>query len=89
MAGCGCGCSCGGTEKVVEKKGITEEQRAILQALTTIDGPCGSKDIAAQSGLDVKDVTNKMAGLKTKGFVDSPARCKYGITSAGKTALSS
>lgn len=90
MAGCGCGCSCsGGAEKVVEKKGLTEEQRAILQALVNIDGPCGTKDIAAESGLDVKDVTTKMASLKTKGYVDSPARCKYGITGVGKTALSS
>lgn len=69
-------------------KGLTEEQKAILNALVKIDGPCGTKDIAAESGLEAKTVSSKIAALKKKGFVGNPARCKYGITDEGKTALS-
>lgn len=74
MAGCG-------------TKGLTEEQKAILDALVKIDGPCGTKDIAAESGLETKTITSKMPALKKKGFVGNPARCKYGITDEGKAAL--
>ena len=87
MSGCGCGCSCSGGAKEEKKVELTEDQRAILQALVTIDGPCGTKDIVATSGLETKVVTSKMAALKKKGYVGSPARCKYGITAEGKTAL--
>lgn len=74
MAGCG-------------SKVLTEEQKAILDALVKIDGPCGTKDIAAESGLEAKTITSKMPALKKKGYVGNPARCKYGITDEGKAAL--
>jgi predicted transcriptional regulator len=50
-------------------------------------GPCGNKDIAAATGLDKKVVSTQITALKKKGLVDSPARCKYGITEEGQTAL--
>lgn len=81
----GCGCACGGPPK--DKPKLTEEQRQILEALVKIDGPCGTKDIVAESGLESKVVSSKMAALKKKGFVGSPARCKYGITPEGKSVL--
>ncbi|MGL1930549.1 MAG: hypothetical protein OCC45_02185 [Desulfotalea sp.] len=70
-----------------KSKGLTEEQRAILDALVKIDGPCGTKDIAAESGLETKVISSKMGTLKKKGYVGNPARCKYGITDEGKSAL--
>ena len=81
----GCGCACGGSKK--DKAKLTEEQRSILEALEKIDSPCGTKDIAAESGLEPKVVSSKMCTLKKKGYVGSPARCKYGITAEGKAAL--
>ncbi len=77
MAGCGCG-----------SKGLTDEQKQVLEALKKCDKPCGAKDIAEATGLEKKVVSNKITGLKKKGLVDSPVRCKYGITGDGVNALS-
>lgn len=65
-----------------------EESRTVLEALAQCDAPCGSKDIAEATGLDKKVVSKEITALKKKGLVDSPVRCKYGITEAGKTSLS-
>ena len=79
MSGCGCGCSCGSSSK--------GDSKLILEALAKSEGPCGSKDIAQATGLDKKVVSDEIAALKKQGFVDSPVRCKYGITAAGKASL--
>lgn len=76
--GCGCGCA---------KKMLTDEQKMVLQAMADFHGPCVAKDIAAATGLEAKLVTGKIADLKKQGFVDSPVRCKYGITADGRTAI--
>ncbi len=67
---------------------LTGEQKKILEALAGADAPWGSKDIVAATGLDKKLVSNKIAAMKKAGLVDSPVRCKYGVTEAGKKALS-
>lgn len=82
MSGCGCGCSCASGSK-----GVGNESKLILEALANCQGPCGSKDIAQATGLDKKVVSDQIAELKKKGLVDSPVRCKYGITSAGKASI--
>ncbi|MCK5069105.1 MAG: transcriptional repressor [Desulfocapsa sp.] len=70
------------------KKGaLSDEQKQVLEAMNKCDGPCGSKDIAAATGLETKQVSCRITALKKKGYVDSPVRCKYGITGEGKTAL--
>ena len=74
----GCGC---------EKTELSDEQKQILEAMNKCDGPCGSKDIAAATGLEAKQVSSKITALKKKGYVDSPVRCKYAITADGKGAL--
>lgn len=79
MTGCGCGCSCSSSS--------TGESKAILEALAKCEGPCGSKDIAQATGLDKKIVSDEIAALKKKGLIDSPVRCKYSITPAGKAAI--
>jgi len=72
------------------KKGaMSDEQKQVLEAMNKCDGPCASKDIAAATGLETKQVSCRITALKKKGYVDSPVRCKYGITSEGKTALKS
>lgn len=82
MSGCGCGCACTSTVKETDN-----ELKKVLEALAKCDGPCGSKDIAEATGLDKKVISNQIAALKKQGLVDSPVRCKYGITAEGRASL--
>jgi len=68
-------------------KGLSDKQREVLEALANSSAPCGSKDIAAATSLEAKQVSCQITALKKKGFVASPVRCKYEITSEGKGAL--
>ncbi len=68
--------------------GLSEKQREVLEALAKCKDACGSKDIAAATSLEPKQVSCQITALKKKGYVASPARCKYEITSEGKAALS-
>jgi predicted transcriptional regulator len=68
-------------------KGLTDNQRLVLQTLSKSSEPCGSKDIAASTDLDSKQISSQITSLKKKGFVQSPVRCKYEITPEGKNAL--
>ncbi len=67
---------------------VSGEPKQILEALAKIDKPCGNKDIAEETGIDKKIITKEIGKLKKQGFVDSPVRCKYGITADGKAAIS-
>ena len=69
-------------------KGLSDKQREVLEALAKCKDACGSKDIAAATSLEPKQVSCQITALKKKGYVDSPARCKYTITEEGKSALS-
>ena len=69
-------------------KGLSDKQREVLEALAKCTDACGSKDIAAATSLETKQVSCQITALKKKGFVGSPVRCKYEITSDGKSALS-
>jgi predicted transcriptional regulator len=80
MSGCGCGCAC-------KTKEAVDESRQVLEALAKSGSPCGSKDIAEATGLDKKVVSDQITALKKQGLVDSPVRCKYGITAEGKASL--
>ena len=66
---------------------LTEEQKKILEAMAGSDNPCGSKDIAAATGLETKAISCRITAMKKKGFVESPVRCKYTITDDGRAAL--
>ena len=76
MAGCACG-----------TKQLTEEQKKILAAFKKSDKPAGAKDIAEATGLDKKIVSSTISKLKKDNLLDSPVRCKYGITGDGINAL--
>lgn len=83
MSGCGCGAgSC-----KVESGAAADKGKTILQALAKCGGPCGTKELVEATGLDKKVVSDEIAALKKKGLVDSPVRCKYGITEAGKASV--
>ncbi len=75
-------CACG-------SKALTDEQKQILEAMAKSDEPCGSKDIAAATGLESKPISCRITALKKKGLVESPVRCKYSITADGRSALGS
>ncbi|MGB3211038.1 MAG: ArsR family transcriptional regulator [Desulforhopalus sp.] len=79
MSGCGCAST---------TQGAGRDSQKVLEALVKASGPCGCKDIAEATGLDKKVVSSQITALKKQGFVDSPVRCKYGITADGKAALS-
>lgn len=76
MSKCGCG-----------SKPLTDEQIQVLEAMANSSEPCGSKDIAAATGLESKAVSCRITALKKKGLVESPVRCKYTITDDGRSAL--
>ena len=80
MSGCGCGCT--GAMKRSE-----DPSRQVLDMLAKCSAPYGTKDIAEATGLDKKTVSNQITALKKQGLVESPARCKYGITAEGKASL--
>ncbi len=67
--------------------GLSDKQREVLEALAKCKEACGSKDIAAATSLEPKQVSCQITALKKKGYVTSPARCKYEITGEGKAAL--
>lgn len=81
MSGCGCGCA----DK--KKPVLTDEQKSILEAIANSEAPCAGKEVAATLGLEPKSVSSKITALKKKGYVDSPVRCKYGITDEGRSVL--
>jgi DNA-binding MarR family transcriptional regulator len=70
------------------KKGaMSDKQREVLEAFAKCDTACGGKDIAPATSLEPKQVSCQITALKKKGYVSSPARCKYEITAEGKKAL--
>ncbi len=66
---------------------LSDAQRQVLEALANSNGVCGSKEIAAATGLEAKQISCQLTALKNKGFVASPVRCKYEITEEGKGQL--
>ena len=73
--------------KTCTPSALGDQQRQVLEALAQIPGACASKDIAAATGLESKQVSCQITALKNKGFVTSPVRCKYEITEQGKNIL--
>lgn len=69
------------------KKDLTHQDMKVLAALADGEGPLANKQIASAAGMDGKEVTEAIKNLKAQGLVDSPARCKYGLTRGGEAAL--
>jgi Fe2+ or Zn2+ uptake regulation protein len=66
---------------------LSDTQRQVLEALAQSPEACGSKELAAATGLEAKQISCQITALKNKGYVNSPARCKYEITEQGKGML--
>ncbi|WP_456433910.1 LexA family protein [Thermosulfuriphilus sp.] len=67
--------------------GLTEEQKKILAALAEKGEPSGCKDIAQAIGLSSQAVSCRLRSLKSKGYVESPAKGKYVITETGRAQV--
>lgn len=74
------GCKCGSKE-------LTDEQKKILKAMAEMGDACACKDIAGATGIPGKSVSCRLTSLKKKGYIESPKRCKYVVTDAGREAL--
>ena len=70
-----------------DRPNLTDEQRKVLEAMASFDGPCAAKDVAAKTGLESKAVSCRIRALKDKGLVESPARCKYQVSEEGMGLL--
>ncbi len=66
---------------------LTEEQQKILAALAAATEPIACKDIAENTGIPSKAVSCRLRSLRSKGFVDSPARCRYMATETGRSIV--
>ena len=51
----------------------------VLDALKTAEKPLKNAEIAAQAGLDKKEVSAAIKKLKADGLVISPKNCYYAI----------
>lgn len=81
------GCGCKSTQTTSCDSALPAEQRQILEALAKCATPCGTRDIAAATGLESKQISCRLTAMKTKGYVASPERCKYAITADGRKAI--
>jgi Mn-dependent DtxR family transcriptional regulator len=67
---------------------LTDEQRAILKALSLMGEPAGCKEIGERAGIPWRTVMARLRGLKAGGYVESPVEGKYSITEKGRKAIS-
>lgn len=72
---------------MTNKNNLDSKDMLILKSLAEMNDPAGGKELAEVTGLDQKLVTKKIKTLKEGGLVDSPARCKYAVTSEGKAIV--
>ena len=66
---------------------LDSELKSILKALSKMKEPAGNSEIEKASGIDKTKLAPKMKKLKDAGLIDSPERCKYSITAAGKKKI--
>ena len=79
--------ACKRKKKADKEIQLTEEQKKILMAMAEMEGPVASRDIAGATGIPSKSLSCRIRSLKTKGLLESPARCKYEITEAGRQLI--
>jgi len=72
---------------MADSKKLSAEAQKIIKTLAESDKPLANKQLATATGLDSKVISSQIKALKAEGLVDSPARCKYGLTDQGKKAL--
>ena len=66
---------------------LTDEQKDILKALSTLSEPAGCKEIGEAADMPWRSVMAKLRGLKKEELVESPEQGKYVISEKGKKAI--
>lgn len=66
---------------------LGDEEKVILKALNVLKEPSGCAAIGEEAGIPWRRVMGKLRGLKKAGYVESPVKGKYVITSKGKQTL--
>lgn len=66
---------------------LNDNQQLLLEALAKSKEACNSKELAAATGLETKQISCQITALRNKGYVHSPVRCKYEITAQGRDLL--
>ena len=56
---------------------MEDEEQKVLKAMKKAGKPVRPGDVAEMTGLDSKDVSKAISGLKKKGKISSPKRCFY------------
>jgi DNA-binding MarR family transcriptional regulator len=69
------------------KAKLSSAQKKVLKALAEGDAPLANKQLAQATGLEGKEISALIKELKGQGLVESPARCKYGLSDSGRSAL--
>jgi len=67
---------------------VTEIKRKILQMLLEAGKPLKREDIAKNLGLSVPTLMGHLLGLIKAGYISTPDKTYYAITSKGKEAIS-
>ena len=74
---------CGRRSSSKKSGELDDLSKKILAALSEFSEPVGCGDIAKKIGEKVQRVMGKLRSLKNKGFVESPVKGKYVISSEG------
>ena len=64
---------------------LDAEQKAILEALATMNAPAGCGEIARVAGLPTPKVVGRIRGLLAANLVERPIESKYVISALGRT----
>lgn len=56
---------------------MADNEKTVLQAMSKAGKPVRPGDVAKMTGLESKEVSKIINGLKKKGKVSSPKRCYY------------
>ncbi len=56
---------------------MTDSEQIVFNAMKKAGKPLRPGDVAGMTGLDGKEVSRAIQGLKKKGKVNSPKRCFY------------
>ena len=56
---------------------MVDNEKKVLEAMKSAGKPVRPGDVVKMTGMDSKEVSKAISGLKKKGKVSSPKRCYY------------
>lgn len=58
---------------------MEDKEKVVLEAMKAAGKPVRPGDLAKETGLESKEISKIIEGLKNKGLVASPKRCYYAL----------